>query len=120
MPLYSMRAKGKAASWLVFRDYDVGRDRRKVVSVRGFKKRSKNEGFPHYQKAIKQAQTVWRDLSDEERQLWEFAFVDQGIEAGNEAFYADLPAYHKFMSEAVKAFLSGEEIPRAPRGGLFI
>lgn len=115
-----MRAKGKVADWLVFRDYDVGRDRRKVVSVRGFKKSSKNEGFSIYKKAIKQAQTVWRDLSDEEREMWEFAIVDQGIKAGNEAFYPDLPAYHKFMSEAVKSILSGEEISRVPRGGLYI
>lgn len=115
-----MRAKGQAAGALVYRDYDVGRDRRKIVNIMGFQKRGENKGFPHYQRAIREAQAEWRDMSDEERALWEFAMIDQGIKAGNEAFYADLSPYHKFISEAVKSVLAGDEISRTPRGGLFI
>lgn len=119
-PLHSFRASGTACKYVVFRDYVKGYNQQTVVNVKGFKKKPTGEGQRMKQEAIKACQKVWAELSADEKMVWEFAILESDVSSNGELYEPDLPGYHKFMSVAVKAYLAGDEIPRAPAGGLII
>lgn len=113
-PLHSFRAKGTFGDVVIFRDFPHGYQRQTRVNVKQFQKKPTGRQQIKKEAAMRAAQSIWASLSAAEKSLWELVAFDRHAPYGERAWRADLSAYHKFMSYAVRAYLRGDEIPHVP------
>lgn len=111
-PLYSFAARGMLDNTLVFRDYVSSSNRSSRVNIKGFSKKPTGEKQKIKEKGVEKCQRVWADLSHSEKQSWENIAFGNDDGKGQRSWNADLAAYHKFMSFAMRAYLRGDPIPR--------
>ena len=112
-PLNSFRAKGMVGGCIVYRDFPSGYSRQTRVNIKGFQKKPTGEAQMVKEAGIKKCQAVWATLSVEEKASWEYVADGRPVPNGERVWRADLGAYHKFLSYAMRAYLAGRPIPRS-------
>lgn len=113
-PLFSFRAKGIFGDAVIYRDFAHGHERQTRVNLKQFQKKPTGREQSKKQAGIRAAQSVWASLAAEDKALWELVAFDRHSPGGERIWRADLSAYHKFMSYAVRSYLRDESIPRVP------
>ncbi len=108
-PLNSLRARGRFAGVLDFRDYPAGPMHESRVYIQPKRKKPSGQAQEQKQLFVKQISSLWRTLTLDEKDSWERLAFDYAKYGAEYVWRPELSAYHKFMSFNLKRLAKGLE-----------
>lgn len=106
-PLLSLRARGRFADVLDFRDYPAGSMHESRVYIQPQRKNPSGLQQHYKEHYIKIASSLWRTMSQEEKNSWEAFAFDYKKYGAEYVWRPELSPYHKFMSYNLKRLAAG-------------
>ncbi|MDD5457491.1 MAG: hypothetical protein PHV30_10745 [Candidatus Margulisbacteria bacterium] len=109
-PLNSLRARGRFAGVLDFRDYPAGSMHESRVYIQPQRKKPSGQAQEQKQLYVKQISSLWRTLTQEEKDSWESLAFDYKKYGAEYVWRPELSNYHKFMSYNLKRISKGLDL----------
>ena len=106
-PLLSLRARGRFAGVLDFRDYPAGPMHESRVYIQPLRKKPSGLNQRKKELHVKAASTLWSTLTDEQKESWNDLAFDYKKYGAEYVWRPELSAYHKFMSFNLKRMAKG-------------
>lgn len=106
-PLQSVRARGRFAKILDFRDYTTGPMHESRVYIQPGRKKPSGRAQADKELNIKTASALWRTLTLSEKDSWLAMAIDNTKYGAEYVWRPELSNYHKFMSYNLKRLSLG-------------
>lgn len=106
-PLQSVRARGRFAKILDFRDYTMGPMHESRVYIQPGRKKPSGRAQAEKELNITTASALWRALTQSEKDSWAAMAIDNTKYGAEYVWRPELSNYHKFMSYNLKRLSLG-------------